>query len=108
MRKFIAAIGVAGALVLSAAPAHAASVALDRDGAVLDPGGVYGAPPCYASVEYFRVDASIQNTAPFVDVDTEGNVGGHVVCPIADDPVGELEMEHEPLPTIDDLIITHR
>src|SRR5688500_20255325 len=76
MRKFLAAVGIAGIVVVSASPAYAVS-------ASLDPAGDYGTAPCYASVEYFRVDASVENTSPYVDVDTEGNVGAHLVCPIA-------------------------
>ena len=103
MRKFLVAIGIIGVVAVSASPAYAAS-------ASLDPAGDYGTTPCYASVENFRVSASVQNTSPYVDVDTEGNVGAHVVCPITGDPVGsvdDIEIRHMPLPTIEDLIITH-
>ena len=71
---------------LLAALSCAAMVAIPTAANAMDAGvtvqGKYGHPLCYYEADYFRIDAGIQSTPPFVDTDTEGSVGGEVHCPI--------------------------
>ena len=85
MRKLIAALGAAALLVLPAASASATEVSnqsVSTDEAGVGWGGAYGPSSCYVWLEYFRVDASVQSTYPYVSIIRTGAIGGHVVCPI--------------------------
>ena len=104
MRRLIVVAGVLAALFVMSGPAHAMS-------AGVDPSGDYGTTPCYASVEYFKVTASVQPVAPYADVETQGNVGAHVVCPIPElDPqiaVAPVVKDPTEVVSIENMIITH-
>ena len=85
MRKLIAGLAAAAILVLPAT-AGATEVSTNEvstnQEAGVGWGGQYGPSSCYVWLEYFRVDASVQSTYPYVIVNRTGAVGGHVVCPI--------------------------
>ena len=77
MRKLIATVALAGALLTPTA----ALAAPPRTGAGI--GGDYGTSTCYVSLDYFTVDAQVSSRYPFVVVTRSGSVGGEVHCPIA-------------------------
>jgi len=85
MRKVIAALGAAAILALPAtagATEVSTSEVSTNQSAGVGWGGQYGPNQCYVWLEYFKVDASVQSTYPYVTITRTGAVGGHVVCPI--------------------------
>jgi hypothetical protein len=85
MRRMLIALGLVGVLLVPTA-AYAGETSSETVGSdqTAGPaiGGNYGTSGCYVEVDYFRIDIGIQPTRPYVDVETEGSIGGGVHCPL--------------------------
>jgi hypothetical protein len=75
MKKLFATLACAAMVALPTA-----ANASDRAGAEI--GGNYGPSACYVTLDYFRVDVSVQSYYPFVNIYREGSIGGGVHCPL--------------------------
>jgi len=78
MRKLIVVAALVGALLTPTAAQAQHPLAEAQIG------GTYGAPACYAQVDYFSVEVFLQSVPPFVGFSRTGSVGGGVHCPLLD------------------------
>lgn len=76
----IAVIALPSAAIASDAAAAGISASQENPG--VEVGGDYGTTGCYVAVDYFRADVAVQTTRPYVDLTTEGSIGGEVHCPV--------------------------
>lgn len=76
MKKMLVTLGIAGAMLApTAAMANVPATSVDLS-------GDYGTSACYVTVDFFKIDASVQSAYPFVVVTKSGSVGGGVHCPL--------------------------